>query len=71
MKQGFQRFLTRVLPHITIVLAGMFVIFWILDILNPTMNFINREISNKLLIIFCTASLVTSIVTIGLERKTD
>ena len=40
--------LSKILPHITIILAGMFIVFWILDILNPTMNFINRKISNKL-----------------------
>ena len=37
--------LSKILPHITIILAGMFIVFWILDILNPTMNFINRKIS--------------------------
>ena len=31
--------LSKILPHITIILAGMFIVFWILDILNPTMNF--------------------------------
>ena len=30
--------LSKILPHITIILAGMFIVFWILDILNPTMN---------------------------------
>lgn len=35
--------LSKILPHITIILAGMFIVFWILDILNPTMNFINRK----------------------------
>ncbi len=44
--------LSKILPHITIILAGMFIVFWILDILNPTMNFINRKISNKLLLAF-------------------
>lgn len=35
--------LSKILPHITIILAGMFIVFWILDILNPTMNFIKQK----------------------------
>ena len=61
--------LSKILPHITIILAGMFIVFWILDILNPTMNFINRKISNKLLLIFCILSIVTAIMNVYYERK--
>ena len=61
----------KILPHITIILAGMFIVFWILDVLNPTMNFINRKISNKLLLIFCILAIVTSIMNVYYERKYD
>lgn len=54
--------LSKILPHITIILAGMFIVFWILDILNPTMNFINRKISNKLLLAFCISAIITAIL---------
>ena len=63
--------IVRILPHITIILAGMFIVFWILDILNPTMNFINRKISNKLLLIFCVLSTVTAIMNVYYERKSS
>lgn len=59
----------RILPHLTIILAGMFITFWILDILNPVMNFINRKISNKLLLIFCILAIITAIMEIYHERK--
>lgn len=59
----------KILPHITIIFAGMFIVFWILDVLNPTMNFINRKISNKLLLIFCILSIITSIMNVYYERK--
>lgn len=65
------RFLIRILPHITIVLSTMFIVFWILDIYNPLMNILNCQISNVLLIIFCIASLGTSITTVVLDRKND
>ena len=55
----------------TIILAGMFIVFWILDILNPTMNFINRKASNKLLLLFCILSIVTAIMNVYYERKYD
>lgn len=61
--------LIRIIPHITIVLACMFIIFWILDILNPNMNFVNCNISNKLLLVFCISAIITSICTVIVDRK--
>lgn len=61
----------RILPHLTIILAGMFIVFWILDILNPTMNFINRKASNKLLLLFCILAIVTAVMNVYYERKYD
>ena len=63
--------LSRIIPHATIVMVGMFIFFWVLDIMNPTMNFINRKASNKLMIIMLVLSLVTAIMNIYFERKYD
>ena len=63
--------LSKILPHITIILAGMFIVFWILDILNPTMNFINRKISNKLLLAVCISAIITAILAVYYQRKSD
>ena len=63
--------LSKILPHITIILAGMFIVFWILDILNPTMNFINRKISNKLLLAICISAIITAILAVYYQRKND
>ena len=63
--------LSKILPHITIILAGMFIVFWILDILNPTMNFINRKISNKLLLAFSISAIITAILAFYYQRKSD
>ncbi|HWT74218.1 MAG TPA: hypothetical protein VN258_05790 [Mobilitalea sp.] len=59
----------RILPHITIILSLMFITFWILDIYNPLMNFIGSDISKVLLLIFCIAALITSILAVALDRK--
>ncbi|MBE6868070.1 MAG: hypothetical protein E7494_04830 [Ruminococcus albus] len=63
--------LVRILPHATIVMVGMFMFFWVLDIMNPTMNLINRKASNKLMIIMLVLSLITAIMNIYFERKYD
>ena len=61
--------LARLIPHFSIALAGMFITFWILDIINPTMNFTGRKLSNKLLLVFCILAIVTSAIAIYYERK--
>ena len=63
--------LSKILPHITIILAGMFIVFWILDILNPAMNFINRKLSNKILLAFCISAIITAILAVYSQRKSD
>ena len=63
--------IVRILPHATIVMVGMFMFFWVLDILNPTMNLINRKASNQLMIIMLVLSLITAIMNIYFERKYD
>lgn len=59
----------RSIPHITIILSVMFIIFWILDKYNPMMSFITSDLSNALLLVFCISSMITAIVAVVLERK--
>lgn len=51
------------LPHILIILAGIFMVFLILDDFNPTMNFISNSVSNKLFWAFCILTIINSIIT--------
>ncbi len=67
----FSRRLIRILPHGTIVLSAMFITFWILDIYNPRMNFLDSVASKKLLLIFCILSLLNAIITVVLDRRSD
>ncbi|WFR58505.1 hypothetical protein QA584_05385 [Anaerocolumna sp. AGMB13025] len=59
----------NILPHIIIILSGIFIIFLILDNYNPTMNFINNTVSIKLFWIFCLLSIINSILAIATNRK--
>ncbi len=47
----------------------MFITFWILDIINPTMNFTGRRLSNKLLLVFCILAILSSAIAIYYERR--
>jgi len=59
----------QILPHFTIALSLMFVIFFILDKINPMMNFTDNSISNILLVVLCLLSTATSVIAIVLDRK--
>lgn len=59
----------KILCHISIILSGTFIVFLILDILNPLMNFANNSFSTILLAIFCVVSIVNSILSIILINK--
>ena len=61
--------LLSILPHITIILSAMFLVFLILDQYNPMMNFINSDASKTLLLLFCVSSMSTAIILIILDRK--
>ncbi len=59
----------NILPHITIILAGIFIVFLILDNYNPTMNFMGNTISNKLFWVFCILSIVNSVLLVISNRR--
>lgn len=59
----------NILPHIIIILAGIFIVFLILDNYNPTMNFINNPISIKLFWVFCILSIVNSVMVVISNRR--
>lgn len=59
----------KTLPHISIALSGMFIILWVLDIINPTMVLINRNSSNKLLLILFVLNIVNCIALVYYQRK--
>lgn len=63
------RFLVRIMPHVTIVLSAVFIVFLILDAYNPTMYFIDNEISNILLWALCISALANAVLLIIKDRK--
>lgn len=47
-------------PHLTIILSLFLGTLWVLNQLNPMMNFLNNQISNAVLMVFILSSLITS-----------
>jgi hypothetical protein len=63
------RALRIILYNLNIILAGMFITFQILDLYNPTMNFIGNSITVYMLFAFCILSIINSCILLAQSRK--
>jgi hypothetical protein len=63
------RIIRSVLPHITIILSGIFIVLLILDNYNPTMNFLSNPVSTYLFWAYCILSIINSIIIVAVNRK--
>ncbi len=63
------RILRTLLPHASIVLALMFITFFIVDKLNGAMNFINNDITKALLLLFSLIAIGNSCLVIAQNRR--
>ena len=59
----------KLLPHVGIILALMFITFFIVDKFNGAMNFIGNDISKGLLLVFSLVSIGNSCLLIHQNRK--
>lgn len=59
----------KILPHISIILALCFLSFAVLDWYNPMMAFSTNSLSSKLMIIFCIATILSSVENLLLTRR--
>lgn len=61
----------KIVPHISIILSGMFIVFYFIDRVNSAMNFINHPLSKALLLILSIFSIVTSALLIAAQRRQE
>lgn len=54
----------KVLSHLNVIFAGMFLTFLIVDRFNPTMSFIDNDISKWLLCCFSLTALALAVITL-------
>lgn len=49
--------LLRLLPHVAMLICNMYVVFFLIDRVNPAMNFIDNGLTKGLLLILCAVAL--------------
>lgn len=53
----------RATSHLSVILGLMFLVFLVLDVYNPMMNFIDNGISRWLLAVLCGCGILRSVLT--------
>ena len=61
--------LRKILPHLSILLCNMYIVFFLIDRVNSAMAFINNNITKWLLLVSSLISIATAIIVIRDERK--
>lgn len=61
----------KLLPHVTIVMCLMYVVFFGIDRVNSAMAFIDNEITKWLLLVLCLFSIVEAIWLIADDRRRE
>ena len=59
------------LPHVSILLANMYIVFFVLDKVNTAMTFINNDITKMLLLILALSSIANSCMMIAERRRSS
>ena len=59
----------RILPHICIDLAVIFVVLWVLDRFNEAMHFLSRDVFKIPFLIFLVLVIAESVILIVLQRR--
>ena len=61
----------KILSHITLIFAGMFLVFFLIDRVNPAMEFISSEISKWTLLLFVISAILQTVVSLISIRMTE
>lgn len=69
MKKKVIQWLLKALPHLNIVISGMYIVFFIIDVQNSAMAFINNDITKVLLLILSLGSILSSAFLIWYQRS--
>lgn len=59
----------NILYNLNIILAGIFIVFQILDLYNPTMQFIGNSVTIYLMFAFCVLSIANACTLLIHNRK--
>ena len=66
-----KRILARILPHLTIILGIMTLVFYVVDGFNAVMAFMASELSKQVFMVLAVCSIISSIMLIARQWKED
>ena len=66
-----KRILARALPHLTIILGLMTLVFYVVDGFNAVMAFMASELSKQVFMVLAVTSIITSVMLISRQWKED
>lgn len=55
----------QVLPHLSIVLAGLLLVLFVVDYFNGSMGFLDSDVAKTVLVLVCVTSIVNSVLLIA------
>lgn len=61
--------LARILPHVTLVLSGMLLVFFVLDRYNPAMGYLDNPGERILLLVLAVTSIVNAVLLVACQRR--
>ena len=61
-KEEMLKKIERLMPHAAILICTMYIVFFLIDRVNPAMNFIDNRLTKGLLLVMCAAALVNACV---------
>ena len=66
-----KRLIARALPHITIILGLMTLVFFVVDGFNPIMAFMSNELSKKIFAVLSVCGIASSVLLIARQWQED
>ncbi|MDD4312447.1 MAG: hypothetical protein PHW41_08200, partial [Eubacteriales bacterium] len=66
-----KRILSRALPHLTIILGVMTLVFYVVDGFNAVMAFMASELSKQVFLVLAICAIISSIMLISRQWKDD
>ncbi len=66
-----KRILSRVLPHLTIILGVMTLVFYVVDGFNAVMAFMASDLSKQVFMVLAVSAIISSVMLISRQWKED
>jgi hypothetical protein len=65
------RVMLRLIPHVSIIISGMLIVFFYIDRVNSAMGFMENDVTKMLILILSITSITTSILAAFYRRRAE